>query len=89
MIGLSPDDRYKLGRDPLEGQRDRNHRGGREMRPGRLERVYAFWPWAHQNDVGTVLAAVGVADRQSVNRDCLRVNQSAHGQTLSGPELPR
>ena len=49
------------------------------------EGVYAFRPRAHQDRIGTVLAALGVADRQSVNRDCLRVNQSAHGQTLSGP----
>ena len=28
--------------------------------------------------------AFGVADRQSVNRDCLRVNQGAHGHSLSG-----
>ena len=36
-------------------------------------------PRAHQDRVGTVLAAFGVADRQSVNRDCLRVNHGAHG----------
>src|SRR5215470_186855 len=67
-------------------------RGGREVRPSRLESVYAFRPRAHQDCVGTVLAAFGVADRQSVNRDCLRVNQGAHGQSLSGanswPRLP-
>src|SRR5262249_20253387 len=58
-------------------------RGGREVRPGRLESVYAFRPRAHQDRVGTVLAAFGVADRQSVNRDRLRVNQGAHGHSLS------
>src|SRR5215510_1274929 len=50
------------------------------MRPGRLEGVYAFRPRAHQDRVGTVLAAFGVAHRQSVNRDFLRVNQGAHVQ---------
>src|SRR5215831_7670421 len=59
-------------------------RGGREVRPGWLEGVYAFRPRAHQDHVGTVWAAFGVADRQSVNRDCLRVNQGAHGYSLSG-----
>src|SRR6516225_7915601 len=67
-------------------------RGGREVRPSRLEGVYTFGPRAHQDRVGTALAAFGVADRQSVNRDCLRVNQGAHGQSLSGvnswPGLP-
>src|SRR5215813_5752857 len=53
-------------------------RGGREVRPGRLEGVYAFRPRAHQDRVGTVLAAFGVADQQSVNRACLRVNQRTH-----------
>src|SRR5262249_7594680 len=57
-------------------------RGGREVRPRRLESVYAFRPRAHQDRVGTVLAAFGVADRQSINRDCLRVNQGAHGHSL-------
>src|SRR5215475_6037473 len=57
-------------------------RGGREVRPGRLEGEYAFRPRAHQDRVGTVSAAFGVADRQSVNRDCLRVNQGAHGHLL-------
>src|SRR6516225_2554859 len=55
---------------------------GREVRPGRLEGVYAFRPRAHQDRVGTVLAAFGVADRQSVNRDSLRVNQCAHGHSF-------
>src|SRR5262249_50721732 len=59
-------------------------RGGREVRPGRLERIYAFRPRAHQDRVGTVLAAFGVTDRQSVNLGCLRVNQGAHGNSLSG-----
>src|SRR5215470_11165640 len=59
-------------------------RGGREVRPSLLESVYAFRPRAHQDRVGTVLAAFGVADRQSVNRDCLRVNQGTHGHSSSG-----
>src|SRR6516225_3759061 len=57
-------------------------RGGREVRPSRLEGVYAFGPRAHQDRVGTTLAAFGVADRQSVNLDCLRVNQCAHWTLL-------
>ena len=62
-------------------------RGGREVRPGRLEGVYAFRPRAHQDCVGSVLAALGVADRQSVNRDCLRVDQGSHGHFLSGANI--
>src|SRR5262249_49495903 len=64
-------------------------RGGREVRPCRLEGVYAFRPRAHQDSVRTVLAAFGVADRQSVNRDCLRVNQGAHRHSLSGGTVCR
>src|SRR5215470_2700814 len=62
-------------------------RGGRQVRPGRLEGVYAFRPRAHQDRVRTVLAAFGVADRESVNRDCFRVNQRAHGYALSGANI--
>src|SRR5215469_2148212 len=64
-------------------------RGGCEVRPGWLEGVYAFRPRAHQDRVGTFLAAFGVADRQSVNRDCLRVNQGAHRHSLSGRTVGR
>src|SRR5262249_25110080 len=59
-------------------------RGGHEMRPSWLGGVYAFRTTAHQDHVGTVLGPFGVADRQSVNRDCLRVDQGAHRYSLSG-----
>src|SRR5262249_57691135 len=53
-----------------------------EVRRGGVEGVDAFRPRGHQDRVGTVLAAFGVADRQSVNGDCLRVNQGAHGHSF-------
>src|SRR5262249_50014411 len=64
-------------------------RGGGEERPGRLEGVYAFGPRAHQDRIGTALAAFGVADGQSVNLDCLRVDHGAHRHSLSGANSSR
>jgi len=59
-------------------------RGGGEVWPVRLEGIYAFRPRAHEDRIGTALAAFGIADRQSVNRDFLRVNQGAHGLVRAG-----
>src|SRR5262249_34471353 len=58
----------------------------REVRPGRLEGVYAFRPRAHQDCVGTGLAALGGAGRQSINLCCLWGNQGGHGQTFFGAD---
>src|SRR5262245_20700557 len=48
----------------------------RQTRPGGLEREQAFGPRIEQQRLGLVLLALGITDRQTIDRSKLRLNRS-------------